>query len=90
MERDRVLTLHFIDGTKIAFDFPEQTPRAELRQFMMENLLTGHYVLVEADGSLLIFPVANIKYMQLTPPADILVKEIKLPIYAIRGATIVS
>lgn len=90
MERDRALTLHFIDGTKMAFDFPEQSPRAQTRQLIIEDFLKSNYVLVEADGRFLIFPVANIKYIQLTPPPDLAVSEVKLPLHAIRGATIVD
>jgi hypothetical protein len=88
MERDRALTLHFIDGTKIAFDFPEQAPRAETRQLIIEDLLKSNHLLVEADGSFLMFPVANIKYIQLTMPPGIAVNEVRLPLHAIRGATI--
>lgn len=90
MERDRALTLHFIDGTKIAFDFPEQTSRTQTRQLIIEDFLKSNYVLVEADGRFLIFPVANIKYIQLTPPPDFSVGEVSLPLHAIRGATIAS
>ncbi|HXZ48787.1 MAG TPA: hypothetical protein VEG27_07180 [Usitatibacter sp.] len=65
---DRVLTLHFIDGSKLAFDFPEQSPNAAARQIKLADFLTSKHLVVEADGSVLIFPVSSIKYMALSLP----------------------
>jgi hypothetical protein len=90
MTQDRMLTLFFVDGTKLSFDFPEQTKIAAGKQLRLEEFLKGHHLLVEADGSLLIFPVANIKYLQLSSAAATVDPGVKLPNAAIRGATIVS
>lgn len=89
MEHGRMLTLHFVDGTKLSFDFPEQAKIAAGKQLRLENLIKGNHLMIEADGSLLIFPVTNIKYIQLNIPGG-LGADVKLPGASIRGATLSS
>src|SRR5205085_10911135 len=60
---DRILTLHFIDGSKLSFDFPEQTSSAAARQLKIADLLTSKHVVIEAEGTVMLFPVSNIKYL---------------------------
>ena len=88
---DRVLTLHFIDGSKLAFEFPEQAANTTARRLKMSDLMTQKHVVVEAEGSVMIFPVANIKYMALSAPLmarkD---RAASLPGHAIAGARVVS
>ena len=86
---DRILTLHFNDGSKLAFDFPEQTANPAARQIKLADFMAGRHLVVEADGSVLIFPVANIKYIALSmpmPPAK--GGPASLPRHAIVGAHI--
>jgi hypothetical protein len=90
MTRDRMLTLHFTDGTSISFDFPEQTRHAAAKRIMLENFLKSDNVVLEADGSLMVFPVANIKYIQFMPPAGVAEDALKGMQSAIVGATIVG
>ncbi|MEZ5446883.1 MAG: hypothetical protein R3F45_14045 [Gammaproteobacteria bacterium] len=71
MTRDRILTLHFTDGTSMSFDFPEQTTHAVAKRLKIEDFLNSSNVIVEADGSVMIFPMANIKYIQVMPPGGI-------------------
>lgn len=66
---DRILTLHFIDGTKLSLEFPEQTKLASARQMKFAEILASKNLLVEAEGTLLIIPVANIKYMSVSIPS---------------------
>ena len=66
---DRILTVHFIDGTKISLEFPEQTKLASARQMKFADLLASRHLLVEAEGSVLIIPVVNIKYMSFSMPS---------------------
>jgi len=48
---DRVLTLHFIDGSKLAFEFPEQAASTTARRLKMSDLLTGEReAILEHDG----------------------------------------
>ncbi len=66
---DRIITLHFIDGTKLAFDFPEQTPNAAARQIKLADFMTSRHLVIEAEGTVMVFPVANIKYIAISMPA---------------------
>ena len=89
MAKDRMLILHFVDGNKLSFDFPEQTDIAAGKQIKIEDLLKGNHLVVEVEGSLLIFPVHNIKYIQLTLPGKGFdTSSIRLPPHTIRGAVI--
>jgi hypothetical protein len=65
MKRDRAMTIHFMDGTHVSFDFPAQEVNAYGSALLIEELLRNPYILVEADGAILIYPVANIKSIQL-------------------------
>ena len=86
---DRILTLHFIDGTKLAFDFPEQAPNAAARKLKVDDLMAAKHIVIEAEGSVMVFPVANIKYIALSVPT-MGSKGSALPRHAIVGARIRS
>lgn len=88
MSKSRMLILHFIDGNKLSFDFPEQTGAAAGKQLKFEDFLKGNHLVVEVEGSLLIFPVHNIKYIQLTLPETGADAMVRLPAHTIRGAVI--
>ena len=66
MKRDRAMTIHFMDGTHVSFDFPAQEANSFGSALLIEELLKNPNLLVEVDGALLIYPVANIKSIQLT------------------------
>jgi hypothetical protein len=87
MEPTRGLTIHFNDGSKMSYGFPEQAANAAARQIRLEEFLKSPYVMVIADGVLTAFPVANIKAIQL-PVEEKMVDETRLPAHVIRGATV--
>ncbi|MCC6713972.1 MAG: hypothetical protein IT496_01980 [Gammaproteobacteria bacterium] len=89
MTRDRILTLHFTDGTSMSFDFPEQTTHAVARRLKIEDFLNSSNVIVEADGSVMIFPMASIKYIQVMPPGGIPEEILRGVQRIIVGATVV-
>jgi hypothetical protein len=78
------LTVHFTDGSKISYGFPRQAANDAARQLRLEDFLKSSYLMVEADGVLTMFPVANIKAIQL--PVGEGMKDVPLPKHAIRGA----
>jgi len=86
---ERTVTLHFIDGTKLSLEFPEQSGSPTARKLKMSDFLAGQHVVIEAEGSVLICPMANIKYMSFTTPT-LDTKDMKeaLPRHAIVGAAI--
>jgi hypothetical protein len=87
---ERILTLHFIDGSKLSLAFEEQGNNAA-RKLKVEKLMASKHLVVEAEGSVMIFPVANIKYMALSLPAlNAKGTREMLPSHAIIGARIRS
>ena len=88
---ERILTLHFLDGSKLSLAFDEQGPNAAARKLKVDKLLASKQLVVEAEGNVMIFPVASIKYMSLSLPAlnPKGTREI-LPSHAITGARIRS
>ena len=88
MTRDRALTIYFLDGTHISFDFPAQRTNDAARSIMLEEILATPYLMVEADGALLVYPMSAIKSIQLT---DLSGKTLAMPDKGIvRGATIIT
>jgi hypothetical protein len=80
--KDRELTIHFTDGSKMSLEFPQQTENAAAALIKLNEALAARQLLVEADGALLLIPVENVKYVQAYPaPAG-------LPAYAIKAASI--
>jgi hypothetical protein len=65
---ERALTLFFVDGTKLSFDFDEQTANPAARKMKLDDFMSSQHLIIEADGSVMLFPVANIKYMAFTTP----------------------
>jgi hypothetical protein len=88
MQRDRALTIHFLDGTHISFGFPEQRGNDAARSILLDEILERPYLLVEADGALLVYPMSAIKSMQLT---DLSGRTLAVTDKSVvRGATIIT
>lgn len=88
MKTVRSLTLNFIDGKKMSFEFPEQVEINAARQLMLKSLWESDRLVVEVDGDFLIFPISNIRYFQLSIPG-MLEERLKLPSHTIYGASII-
>jgi hypothetical protein len=88
---DRILTLHFIDGTKLSLEFPRQAELRAARQLKFSEILASKQLIVECEGSVLMVPVTSIKYASVSM-ADVPQKEIvsSLPRTALLGARIRS
>lgn len=84
MERDRYMTVHFNDGSKMVFEFPEQGPNAAAKQLKLAEFFKGDHLVVEADGNVLVFPVTGIKYIAFTGVTG--AAGAALPKHAILGA----
>jgi len=88
MNRDRALTIYFLDGTHISFDFPMQRANDAARGIMLDEILATPFLKIEADGAPLIYPMNAIKSIQLT---DLSGKTLAMPDKGIvRGASIIS
>ena len=83
---DRIATLHFTDGSKLAFEFAEQTSSATARQVKVADFMSGKHLVIEAEGQVFIFPVTSIKYVVLSLPRVTGETRGALPRHAILGA----
>lgn len=83
MDTKRGLTIHFTDGTKVSFEFDKQVVDERAVLYKLEKILDKPYLMVEADGALLMFPMNSVKYLQAFPVPK------QLPDYAIKAATVV-
>ena len=83
MARNRALTVHFTDTTSLSFIFPQQSDDAVMAQRVKE-ILSRDQLAIEADESLFVIPMSNVKYIQAYPAPD------KLPDSVIQGATLVD
>jgi hypothetical protein len=86
MDQNRGLTVHFNDGSKISYGFPQQEANAAGQQLRLEEFLKSNYLMLVTEGVLTMFPIANIKAIQVAvgEGAD----EVKVPKHVIRGATL--
>ena len=87
MEDSRGLTITFMDGTKMSFGFPQQGMNAAAKQLKIEEFLKNPFLMVVADGALMMFPVVNIKSIQM-PVGKEELEQIRLPSHVIRNATL--
>jgi len=73
MARYAHMVVHFMDGTKIVFRRrkDEGLDTATIAA-NVKKALDKDKIVVEADGSLIVIPVRNIKYIQVTPSPDAL------------------
>lgn len=85
MEPTRGLTVHFVDGTKVSYGFPQQEAQLEAMKTRLQQTLNSPFLMVVADGILTAFPMANIKAIQV--PVDDTKVGAALPPTTIRGAT---
>ncbi|KPK15499.1 MAG: hypothetical protein JSU71_09640 [Betaproteobacteria bacterium] len=70
MAEQRGISIFFNDGSKITLDFPKQSPNEAAAQMKLEDVLKKRYVMFEADGTLMLIPFENVKYIQLYPAPE--------------------
>ena len=85
MEDSRGLTITFMDGSKVSFGFPQQGMNAAAKQLKIEELMKSPFLMVIADGTLMMFPVVNIKSIQM-PLSERDAEQVRLPGHVIRNA----
>ena len=80
MEERKNMVIHFIDGSKVSFDFPQQVKDPMLLIRHMEKSLSQPYIAIESEGAVLLYPRDNIKSIQIYPAPE------KMSEFVIRGA----
>jgi hypothetical protein len=81
---ERRMTIHFSDGTRLSFTFPQQAADGYSVSSRVEEALRAQYLLVECEGSMMMFPFASIKYVQVHPAPS------PVPPNAVHGAKLVD
>ncbi len=70
MTEKRGVSIFFNDGSKVTLDYPKQSPNEAAAQMKLEDVLKKRYVMFEADGTLMLIPFENVKYIQVYPAPD--------------------
>ena len=87
MVTTRTASMHirFMDGSKISVRYPKQAgndPTTIVAN--VKKALEADRIVLEVEGSLLLIPLGNVKYVQVTPAPDV------LPSSVLRGARMVD
>lgn len=73
MEKIKRMVIHFMDGTKLMFKYSGLTDtEASMIASKVKKALDQDKIVVRTYDSVIVMPVANIKYIQVTPPPDVL------------------
>jgi hypothetical protein len=78
-------TIFFMDGTKMSLRWPRQAgndPSTIAKN--IREALEADKLMLEVGDHLMVIPMRNVKYFQITPPPE------KLPHGVVRGAHILS
>ncbi len=81
----RFIHIEFIDGSSARYSFPIQAGNVAAKQVKLESLFKDRFLILQGEGKLIVFPIENIKSMQLSGE-DKDLEEIRLPAHTIRGA----
>lgn len=88
MTHDRTMTLHFNDGSKMTFEFPEQAKSAAAKQIKLAEFMASKNVVMEVEGQVMVFPMTSIKYIAFHSPGQNFFKGPALPRQSIISARI--
>ena len=87
MDKDRRdLTINFMDGSKASFAFSMEGRNAAAKQIKLEEFLKSPFVMIMGEGVLRLYPVTNIKSIELTIDTGE-AEHMRLPAQLISGAT---
>ncbi len=84
MSDQRNMIIQFMDGTKAVYDIPKQVDDVNAISTRMKKLLDMQYLVIEVEGAMKFYPIANIKSIQVYPLPE------KLPEFVIQGAKLVD
>ena len=79
------IAVHFADGSKIKYSFPNQGANSAARQMKMEDFLKGRHLVIQTEGRLIMHPMENIRTIELSTGGASL-EGVKLPLHTIRDA----
>lgn len=85
----RFITIEFMDGTRRKFSFPEQAKDVAVKQIKLDDFFKSRSLVMAVEGRLNIFPIDNIKSIELSTPGGE-VKGFRVPPHTIHGASLVD
>jgi hypothetical protein len=85
----RFITIQFTDGSKVRYSFEAMTDNKAAQQLKIEDFLKGNHLVVQTEGRLTVYPVANIRALEFSTGGENL-EGIKLPMHTIRNAKLSS
>jgi len=69
--RKGILTIHFMDGTKLVVRYPKQAGTDPTTiAANVKRAIDADKLVFEVDGDLIIIPTRNVKYFHLSPAPD--------------------
>jgi hypothetical protein len=72
-------TIHFMDGTKLTLRWPRQAGSDPIEiAATVKKALESDRIMAEVEGRLLIIPVRNVKYIEVSPSPQKLPKGVLL------------
>ena len=72
MDNNRYLTINFIDGSEMSLTFPDQGGNPFLLAKRVQEALDADQLAIETGDQLLVIPMNNVKYFQLSPVPEML------------------
>jgi len=85
MDAHRTLTIEFNDGSQVRYAMPVQAMNAAAQQLKIEDFLKGRHLVLEFDGRLRIYPVENIRMLEIAGEGTGM-EGVKLPMHTLRVA----
>ena len=89
MSTMRFITIQFTDGSRVRYSFEAATDNKAAQQLKIEDFLKGNHLVVQTDGRLTVYPVANIRALEISSGGSTL-EGVKLPLHTIRNAKLAS
>jgi len=78
----RTVTIQFINGDKVSLEIPQQDVDTNRWTQYIERMYSQQYVVFEAEGAMLMYPVQNIRSIQVFPAPE------RLPDFCLRGSKV--
>jgi len=89
MDAIRNLIIEFNDGAQVRYAMPVQAKNAAAAQLMIEDFLKGRHLVVECEGRLRMYPVENIRMVEISGDGATL-EGVKLPMHTIRATKLLK
>jgi hypothetical protein len=89
VDATRTLTIEFNDGAQVRYALPVQAKNKAAQQLMLEDFLKGRHLIVECEGRLRMYPVENIRMVEIAGEGTTL-EGVKVPMHTLRDAKLLS